>query len=124
MMNTHNGITQEALEFALPLLERLGEKDGGTATEAVEKVRAAIEQIKAAADPISTQAWMLDARKQIAGIAESRTLTTVQYSFGHALGWIAGMRRAGGIDWPMHDALYHEATEAMKQWRRPEEEER
>lgn len=84
MMNTHNGITQEALEFALPLLERLGDKDGGTATEAVEKVRAAIEQIKAAADPISTQAWMLDARKQIAGIAESRTLTTVQYSFGHA----------------------------------------
>ncbi|HIE0324975.1 TPA: hypothetical protein ACXI9H_005837 [Pseudomonas aeruginosa] len=124
MMNTHNGITQEALKFALPLLERLAEKDGGTATEAVEKVRAAIEQIKAAADPISTQAWMLDARKQIAGIAESRTLTTVQYSFGHALGWIAGMRRAGGIDWPMHDALYHEATEAMKQWRRPEEKER
>lgn len=59
------------------------------------------------------------ARKGIAEIRESRTHTAVQYDFGYALGWLAAMRRAGILDWPTHDALYREATEALEQWRQP-----
>lgn len=59
------------------------------------------------------------ARKQVADIGESRTLSAVQYNYGHALGWIAGMYRAGVLDWPTHEALYQEATAALDQWRQP-----
>lgn len=59
------------------------------------------------------------ARKQVADIGESRTLSALQYNYGHALGWIAGMHRAGVLDWPTHEALYREATAALDQWRQP-----
>ncbi|MFG8120357.1 hypothetical protein PAC13_34870 (plasmid) [Pseudomonas aeruginosa] len=59
------------------------------------------------------------ARKQVVEISESRTLSAVQYNYGHALGWIAAMYRAGVLDWPTHEALYQEASAALEQWRQP-----
>lgn len=59
------------------------------------------------------------ARKQIEDIRECRVLSAVQYNYGHALGWIAAMYRAGVLDWPTHEALYNEATQALDQWQAP-----
>lgn len=68
--------------------------------------------------PLTAAEAIAKASKGIDDIGASQNMPAAQFCFGHALGWIAGARAAGVLDWTAHDALFKQATEALEQWKR------
>ena len=95
--------------LSMPVFEELS----GGLQEAFRAARDALPAEMTAAEAIAT------AGKGIDDIRASQNMPAAQFCYGHTLGWLAGARAAGVLDWTAQDALFKQATEALEQWERP-----